>query len=177
MDVAVKAPNIRWMIRRDMAEVGCIENLSYDHPWTEQEFIHLLRQRNCIGLVVEETVDSQDAAAGTILGYCLYELHKNHLRIVNLAVHPKHRRRSTGRMLVHKLIDKLSTNRRKKIVTEVSEYNLGAQKFFAACGFRAVHVARNFYPGYDLDAYVFEYRLNQQEHDYQPVNRISKLCE
>ena len=45
--------HIRWMIRRDMAEVLEIENQSFEFPWSEEEFIRCLRQRNCIGMVAD----------------------------------------------------------------------------------------------------------------------------
>lgn len=44
-------PQIRWLIRRDMPEVMEIEKRSYEFPWTEEEFLTCLRQRNCIGTV------------------------------------------------------------------------------------------------------------------------------
>ena len=42
--------HIRWMIRRDMAEVLEIERGAFEFPWFEEEFIRCLRQRNCIGV-------------------------------------------------------------------------------------------------------------------------------
>ena len=44
--------HIRWMIRRDMAEVLDIERQCFEFPWTEDEFINCLRQRNAIGMIV-----------------------------------------------------------------------------------------------------------------------------
>ena len=43
--------HIRWMIRRDMPAVLEIEGASFEFPWSEEEFIRCLRQRNCIGMV------------------------------------------------------------------------------------------------------------------------------
>jgi len=43
--------HIRWMIRRDMPEVLDIESGSFEFPWSEEDFIRCLRQRNCIGMV------------------------------------------------------------------------------------------------------------------------------
>ena len=45
--------HIRWMIRRDMSEVLEIEKSSFEFPWSEEDFIRCLRQRNCIGMVAE----------------------------------------------------------------------------------------------------------------------------
>ena len=43
--------HIRWMIRRDMPEVLQTEQESFEHSWTEEDFLRCLRQRNCIGMV------------------------------------------------------------------------------------------------------------------------------
>ncbi len=50
--------HIRWMIRRDMTEVLAIEDGSFEFPWTEDDFIRCLRQRNCSGaeLLEERTL-------------------------------------------------------------------------------------------------------------------------
>ncbi len=74
------AVHIRWMIRRDMADVLEIENSSFEFPWFEEDFIRCLRQRNCIGMVAE--YDEH------IVGFMIYELHKSRLHILNFAVHP-----------------------------------------------------------------------------------------
>ena len=37
--------HIRWMIRRDMAEVLDIERQSFEFPWFEEDFIRCLRAR------------------------------------------------------------------------------------------------------------------------------------
>jgi len=145
------AAQIRWMIKRDMPEVLAIEQASFDTPWTEEDFLNALRQRNCIGMVAE-TNDS-------LVGFVIYELHKQQLLLLNLAVHPQYRRRGVGRQLVERLISKLSQHRRDKITLEVRERNLPAQLFFKALGFQAVRVLRGYYADTGEDAYVMQYRL------------------
>ena len=56
------------MIRRDMPEVIPIETASFEFPWSEDDFVRCLRQRNCIGMVAE--MDDQ------VVGFMIYELHK-----------------------------------------------------------------------------------------------------
>ena len=57
--------HIRWMIRRDMPEVLDIENQAFEFPWTEEDFIRCLRQRNCIGMVAE--LDQVTTPARTVV--------------------------------------------------------------------------------------------------------------
>ena len=60
--------------------------------------------------------------------------------------------------MVAKLIAKLSSQRRSRIVLEVRETNLAAQLFFRSNGFRAVSVLRVFYDDTPEDAYLMQFR-------------------
>jgi ribosomal-protein-alanine N-acetyltransferase len=142
---------IRWLIRRDMDEVLSIERRSFQFPWSEEEFLCCLRQRNCIGVVIEE--DTQ------IKGFMIYELHPKTLRILNLAIDPEDRRCGLGVKMIVRLIDKLKDQGRHTIEAEVRESNLTAQLFFQSCGFRAVKVLRKHYDENHEDAYLFRYRI------------------
>lgn len=160
--------HIRWMIRRDMPEVLDIENCSFEFPWSEEDFIRCLRQRNCIGMVSEHDEN--------VVGFMIYELHKTRLHILNFAVHDDYRRRGVGQQMVGKLISKLSHQRRSRILLEVRETNLMAQLFFRNCGFRAISVLRDFYDDTVEDAYLMEYRYQPQPVERMPINRITRLA-
>ncbi len=162
--------HIRWMIRRDMAEVLYTEQSSFEFPWSEEDFIRCLRQRNCIGMVAE--------CEERVVGFMIYELHKNRLHVLNFAVNPNWRRRGVAQQMIEKLINKLSHQRRNRILLEVRETNLDAQLFFKAAGFRAVSVLRDFYDDTTEDAYLMQYRYREPtaSPEYTPVNRISRLA-
>lgn len=151
--------DIRWMIRRDLPEVLAIEHLSFDFPWSEDDFIRVLRQRNCIGMVVDETKRKKHIVAG----YMIYELHKARLHLLSLAVHPKFRRTGVGRMFVDKLKGKLNHNRRTRITLETCESNLGSLFFWKSMGFLATGLLKNFYDACDDDAIAMQYRLPVEE--------------
>lgn len=155
--------HIRWMIRRDMAEVLEIERKSFEFPWSEEDFIRCLRQRNCIGMVAE--CDNQ------VVGFMIYELHKSRLHVLNFVVHPDCRGRRIGSQMVEKLIGKLSSQRRNRILLEVRESNLAAQVFFRSTGFRAISVFRDFYKDTPEAAYLMEYKISPSGHCL--VNRIT----
>jgi len=183
---------IRWMIRRDMDEVNEIEQLSFEHQWTPEDFLRVLRQRNAIGMVGE--IDEK------VVGFVVYELHKHRLEILNLAVAPSCRRmnqvvmRSAGRSkeinggvgasMVTLLKDKLADHRRTKIGLCVRETNLQAQNFFKAQGFKGVKVLPDYYDldnkEHGEDAYRMEYTLSGHQEELQEVvsnNRISHLLQ
>src|SRR6202023_1574035 len=142
--------HIRWMIRRDMPEVLQTEQESFEFAWAEEDFLRCLRQRNCIGMVAEQ--------GEKVVGFMIYELHKNKLHILNFAV------------------SKLSSHRRTRITLEVRETNLAAQLFFRSQNFKAVRVLRSFYEDSGEDAFVMQYRFadDTSEDDDNAVNRISQ---
>lgn len=141
-----------------MADVLAIENESFEFPWTEEEFVRCLRQRNCIGMVGENDKDE-------IVGFMLYELHKNRLHLLNLAVSAQCRRQRVATAMIDKLVSKLSWERRNRIMLEVRETNLTAQLFFKSAGFRAIRVLRDFYEDATEDAYLMQYRYRPAEED------------
>lgn len=161
--------HIRWMIRRDMTEVLDIESHSFEFPWSEEDFIRCLRQRNCIGMVAE--FEEQ------VVGFMIYELHKTRLHVLNFAVNPEFRRRAVGQAMMGKLVSKLSNQRRNRILLEVRETNLEAQLFFRNIGFKAVSVLRDFYDDTTEDAYLMQYTYQAVEaEDAMPLNRITRLA-
>lgn len=150
--------NIRWMIRRDMTEVIQIEADSYEFPWSADDFVRCLRQRNVVGMVAE--VDER------VVGFMVYELHKNRIHLLDLSVSPDYRRRGVGSAMVRKLVSKLSTAKRSMIMLEIRETNLAAQLFFRDQGFKAISVLRNFFPD-DCpgeDAYLMQFKHQELTH-------------
>ncbi len=161
--------HIRWMIRRDMPEVLDVESQSFEFPWLEEDFIRCLRQRNCIGMVAEHD--------DRVVGFMIYELHKTRIHVLNFAVAAGYHRRGVGSQMVAKLIAKLSTQRRNRIILEVRETNLAAQLFFRENGFRAVSVLRSYYEDTPEDAYLMQYRYRMEQPSVlEPVNRITRLA-
>ncbi len=164
--------HIRWMIRRDMAEVLAAEAESFEFAWTEEDFLRCLRQRNCIGMVAEH----QDK----IVGFMIYELHKSRLHVLNFAVAPAARRQGVGGQMVTKLVGKLSSHRRSKITLAVRERNLDAQVFFRTQDFKATRVLRNYYGDSGEDAFLMEHRVgvpDAAEAEGGLVNRVAQYEE
>lgn len=128
---------IRWMSRRDMPEVLAIENASFEHPWSEEEWIRCLRQRTNIGMVVERDE--------VVIGHMVYALEPKTINVLNMAVRPDLVRMGIGRAMIDKLKSKLHLQRRNKIICNVQEYNLEAQLFMRSCGFTAVETTRGFF--------------------------------
>lgn len=167
-----RMPHVRWLIRRDMQEVMDIENRSFEFPWTEEDFLVHLRNRNCIGTVYE-------SPSLLVHGFMIYELHADCLRLINLAVAPEVRRAGVGQMMVQRLIDKLSQQRRRFIDAEVRETNLPAQLFLSQAGFRAESVLRRHYDNTAEDGILFRYSvpIDPMQTVIDGSNRISQYFE
>jgi ribosomal-protein-alanine N-acetyltransferase len=136
-------------------QVMQIEQASFEFPWTEEEFIRCLRQRDCIGMVAERNEE--------VVGFMIYELHKTRIHILSFAVHPEFRREGVGKAMTEKLVSKLAYQRRNRIVLEVRETNLSAQLFFRQLGFRATGVLKDFYEDTPEDAFLMQFRQTAEE--------------
>jgi ribosomal protein S18 acetylase RimI-like enzyme len=126
--------HIRWMIRRDAEE--CVRIGSFGPcGWDVGTLLTHLRQRNCIGMVAEDS-------AGRIVGHMVYTLEgecgAGKLILHTLAVHPAYRRRKVGRNLLAKFAYKLNTHRRNYGVCVVPESALSAQLLLRSAGWRWV---------------------------------------
>ena len=150
---------LRWLIRRDMAEVLDIEAASFAHPWNEKEFIRMLRERNTIGRVAECTTGYPGADDNPVAGYVIYELRQRGIYLHNFAVHPDNRRRGVGREMMGEMIRKLSNQHRPRLQMHVADTNLDGHLFLKAMGLRAVGVVAGHYEKYGQDGYLFQFRV------------------
>lgn len=164
---------IRWLIRRDMPEVLEIENRSFARPWTEEDFVCNLKERNCIGSVAESK-----QADGRIYGYMVYTLDGAHLHLLNVAVAPEVRRTGIGSALIERLIGKLSEQRRHRIITAVRESNLTAQMFLSRVGFKGSPTKLTFADGESVIQFVYTLPSATLANGfYRGVNRIGGYYE
>ena len=142
-------PSVRWLIRRDVSEILMAEAACKD-PWSEEEILLQLRQRDRIGVVIE----SPDHE---VVGYMVYRLCKERFELLRIAVRYPYRRQGYGRRLLGRLIEKLSQQRRNRIICEVRDDNLTLQLFLQEMGFRCVRVVG--------DEYRFVYRMKESSDD------------
>jgi hypothetical protein len=123
----------RWLVIPDMPKV--MEILEGNGiSISEIEIRAMLRQRNVIGMVAE--------CSGLVSGVVIYALEKQAIDIHLLAVDPGQQWTGIGRGMIDKLKSKLTGSRRNLFAT-VSEYDVAAQMFSRAMGFRAVETLRD----------------------------------
>jgi ribosomal-protein-alanine N-acetyltransferase len=86
---------VRWMIRRDMAEVFSIERLCFEHWWSKDDFKAELRRSGCFAMVAEWQ--------HRVVGYAIYDLLPKSICVLNFAVDPEFRRRRVGSQMIEKM--------------------------------------------------------------------------
>ncbi|MBO5438224.1 MAG: GNAT family N-acetyltransferase [Thermoguttaceae bacterium] len=140
---------LRWMKEIDLDCVYELEQKCSPRPWGPMEFADVLMHSNCVGLVVE--------FRSQIIGYLIYEMHENTLKILNIAVLSEFRRKGVGSQMVARLACFLARNTRQEMTLSVRESNLSAQLFFRSLGFKAVSINRGTEDS-EEDSYVMQYR-------------------
>ena len=139
---------IRWMLKRDMARVLEIDS-AYGCELTEERYVSFLRRINSIGMVAEYR--------DKVVGFMVYELHKDRLDVLRLAVDSELQGCGIGSALIEKLISKLSIDRRSEIVFHVRESNINGQKFLKRRHFVASVEREYFDDGADAYKFVYTY--------------------
>lgn len=147
--------SIRWLNRNDMPKVMAIEQ-TLDWPWTHEDYLACLRQRNCIGMVARTWRD-EFTEHDLVHGQMVYELFGDRLRILRFAVPPEKRRQGIGAAMFAKLVDKLSQQRRDQLIFVARETELAGQLFLKAMGCHLAQVRRSEFG--EEDGYEFRYSL------------------
>lgn len=146
------ATHIRWLIRRDIPTILKIEERSFD-GMTAEDITTNLRQRNMIGMVIEHEEK--------IVGWMMYELHKNHLHIIKLEVLDVKRGTGFGTLMIEKLKSKLN-ERRSCLTMMVDETNLIGQLFLRSNDFMAVSIEKDWVES-GVDGIFFRFRNSRTE--------------
>lgn len=108
--------SIRWMIRRDMPEVLAMDADMYTNKWDDTDYIGMLRNRNCIGMVVEHDQTRK------LVGSMVYSLRRSSLMVERHTVALAHQEAGiVEAILWEKLKDKLSWERRNKLFYNVPD--------------------------------------------------------
>ena len=137
---------LRPMAADDLDAVLFIER-SFAAPWSREMFDQELRQT--------DISDSRVATAnGAVLGYVLWWYVADEVHVVNLAVHPRWRRRGIARLLMDEVF-RLGRSRGMKIATlEVRAHNDPAIGLYESMQFQKIAIRRSYYADNGEDALV-----------------------
>ena len=141
--------------------------------WQEQDFRRVMTtEQSEVGRVV--------SLGRKVVGFVVYELGRDTLTILNVAIHPAYHRFGYGTQLIESLTTAMASQKRSRIVVTVCESNTRAQLFFKAMGFHCVDMHADYYhtPSGDLYGYEFVYSSVEElastlKTKWRPENRIS----
>jgi ribosomal-protein-alanine N-acetyltransferase len=128
------------MRSEDLDAVMEIERCSFPEPWTPGLFLHELK------VPFSKTILAR-AANGSheLLGYVCRWLVGDEVHILNLAVHPEHRQRGIGRMLVQLVLEEADAHGATLVTLEVRRENAAAGALYRTLGFTETGVRKNYY--------------------------------
>jgi ribosomal-protein-alanine N-acetyltransferase len=137
----------------DLERVVTIEQRSFASPWKKEHFLHELRNNVwAVNLVAERE--------GEVAGYaCVWCVH-DELKINNIAIHEKLRRRGFGRWLLLSVLREALARGCRVATLEVRPSNAGARNLYRSHGFVEVGRYPNYYSDEGEDAIVMSIDLD-----------------
>lgn len=141
----------------DIDAVVEIERQSFDRPWSRNLFLRELESD------ISRTIVARDAEGhGPILGYVCRWLVVDEVQILNLAVHPDHRRQGLGRALMAYVLDEARERLAVTMTLEVRDGNVAAIELYERLGFKRTGVRRAYY-GEGRDGVLMTRSLNPRD--------------
>jgi [ribosomal protein S18]-alanine N-acetyltransferase len=143
---------VRRLTYADLPQVVANERLAFPAPWSLAMFVLELSKPNGICLAAVEA----EAGGGheTVRGHLICSRHDAVWHIMNIAVHPEHRRRGIARALMDELLARLPEGDRAQLTLEVRESNRPALAMYETYDFKPAGVRRRYYQDNGEDALI-----------------------
>jgi ribosomal-protein-alanine N-acetyltransferase len=139
----------------DLDAVMAIEKASFAAPWSRNMFLEEMNNRAARLMVFK----SED----TLVGYmCFWEV-LDEAHLMNVAVHPDHRGRGYGALIMEQLEAMCLRDGLRRIILEVGRRNLPARRLYRKCGFSAIGFRKKYYAEVQDDALIMEKWLGAKE--------------
>ena len=133
-----------------VAAVAELEKLCFADPWSEKSIASELNNPLALWLVAVED--------GSLCGYIGSQSVMGESDMMNVAVHPDHRRKGVGEMLVLALCEELSKEN-ARLALEVRASNAPAIALYEKLGFDQVGLRKNYYRNPKEDALILRKEL------------------
>lgn len=129
-----------------VAEIAALEKRCFNDPWSENSIASELGNPLSVWLVALEEEQ--------VIGYVGSQTVMGWTDMMNVAVHPDHRRRGVGRALIEELIRLLKEQGSEQLTLEVRASNESARALYAGLGFTEVGRRKNYYHNPKEDALI-----------------------
>ena len=147
---------VRLALASDIDGLRDVELASQPSPWSEVVFERELDVPQSSFWVVEE--------AGTIQGFLVFWVVYDEVHILNIAVHPRARRRGVANGLLSQLIQRSQELAMTSISLEVRVSNVAAQNLYGGFGFRQIGRRKAYYADNQEDALVLAAVVEEISH-------------
>ncbi len=134
-----------------VASIAQLEKLCFSDPWSENSIATELNSRLSYWLVAVED--------GEVVGYIGSQSVLGESDMMNVAVHPDHRRRGIAEMLVNALSHDLKERDNVCLTLEVRVSNKPAIALYEKLGFQQVGLRKNYYRNPKEDALILRKSL------------------
>jgi ribosomal-protein-alanine N-acetyltransferase len=151
---------------KHIEEVARIERIVYPNPWAIHTFANEITGNKLAYYIVARINEE-------IIGYAGMWLILDEAHITNLAVHPKHRRRRIGEVLLTSLIDEAMRRNLRWMTLEVREKNSSAQNLYKKYNFKIVGKRSGYYLDSGESALIM-WSDNLQSKDFKEMFRKLK---
>ena len=105
--------------------------------WTKKQWANEFKKKDTkiIGLII----------VNLVIGICVFQIVLDEAQINYFVVDPKFRKRGFGSYLMRYLIKQCEKSNLKKLILEVSNSNVTAEKFYSRFNFFTVGIRKNYY--------------------------------
>ena len=129
-----------------VAQVAALEKICFSDPWSENSVASELKNPLSCWLVAEED--------GKVAGYVGSQTVIDESDMMNVAVHPDHRRKGIAEALVVELVEALKKRESHCLTLEVRASNEPAKALYEKLGFTQVGLRKNYYRNPKEDALI-----------------------
>ncbi len=142
----------------DLDAVLQIENLSFDTPWSRNQFKDEFLNRD-LSIPIGVELD------GSLVGYAFLWIIVDECHLANIAIHPDLRRRGIGQALIEHVTGVARAKNCVKMMLEVRKSNRSAIALYEKLGFQKTGSRKNYYHDGFLkseDAILMDFEVNRQ---------------
>jgi ribosomal-protein-alanine N-acetyltransferase len=129
-----------------VAQVAELEKICFSDPWSENSVASELKNPLSCWLVAEED--------GKVAGYVGSQTVIDESDMMNVAIHPDHRRKGIAEALVVELVEALKKRESHCLTLEVRASNEPAKALYEKLGFTQVGLRKNYYRNPKEDALI-----------------------
>ena len=134
------------MSEQHVAQVAELEKLCFSDPWSEKSVASELDNELSLWLVAVEE--------NTVAGYIGSQTVMDETDMMNVAVHPDHRKQGIATSLIVGLVEELSKRGSHSLTLEVRSSNHGAIALYRKLDFTEVGRRKNYYRNPREDALI-----------------------